>query len=68
MEFLGVIISLKGVKIQKEKVKEILKWPIPRSIKEVQKFLGLANYYRHFIKNFTKVAALLHLLVKKKEK
>jgi len=68
VEFLGVIISLKGVKIQKEKVKEILKWPIPRSIKEVQKFLGLANYYRHFIKNFTKVAALLHLLVKKKEK
>jgi len=68
VEFLGVIISLKGVKIQKEKVKEILKWPIPRSIKEIQKFLGLANYYRHFIKNFTKVAALLHLLVKKKEK
>jgi len=68
VEFLGVVISLKGVKMQKEKVEGVLNWPTPRSIKEVQKFLGLANYYRHFIKNFTKVAALLHLLVKKKKK
>ena len=46
VEFLGVVISPKGVEMQKKKVKEILKWPVPRNIKEVQKFLGLANYYR----------------------
>jgi len=58
----------KGVEIQKEKVEEVLNWPIPRNIKEVQKFLGLANYYRQFIKDFVKIAALLHVLVRKKKK
>jgi len=41
-----VVISPKGVEMQKEKVEEILKWLVPRNIKKVQKFLGLANYYR----------------------
>jgi len=34
----------------------------------VQKFLGLANYYRRFIKNLTKIAVLLHILVRKEQK
>ena len=46
VEFLGVVISPKGVEMQKEKVEEILKWLVSRNIKKVQKFLGLANYYR----------------------
>jgi len=37
----------------------------PRNVKEVQKFLGLANYYRRFIKDFARIAALLHVLVRK---
>jgi len=37
-------------------------------VKEVQKFLGLANYYRQFIKNFAEIVASLHLLVRKKKK
>ena len=68
VEFLGVIISPKGVEIQKEKVEGVLNWPVPRNVKEVQKFLGLANYYRRFIKNFAKVAVLLHVLVRKEQK
>jgi len=68
VEFLGVVISPRGVEIQKEKVKRVLNWPIPRNIKEVQKFLGLANYYRRFIKNFTRIAAPLHILVRKEQK
>jgi len=44
--FLGVVISPKGVEMQKKKVKGVLSWPAPKNIKEVQKFLGLANYYR----------------------
>jgi len=67
VEFLGVVIGPKGVEMQKEKVKEVLNWPTPRNIKEVQKFLGLANYYRRFIKNFTKIA-VLHVLVRKEQK
>ena len=68
VEFLGVVIRPKGVEIQKEKVDGVLNWPAPRNVKEVQKFLGLANYYRRFIKDFAKIAALLHLLVRKEEK
>ena len=68
VEFLGVVISPKGVEMQKEKVKGVLNWPAPRSVKEVQKFLGLANYYRRFIKDFARIAALLHVLVRKEQK
>jgi len=68
VEFLGVIISPKGVEMQKEKMERVLNWPVPRNVKEVQKFLGLANYYRRFIKDFAKIAALLHVLVRKEQK
>jgi len=68
VEFLGVVIDPKGVEMQKEKVKGVLSWPAPRNVKEVQRFLGLANYYRRFIKNFARIAALLHVLVRKEQK
>jgi len=54
--------------MQKENVNGILSWPAPKNIKEVQKFLELANYYRWFIKNFARIAALLHQLVRKEKK
>ena len=44
--FLGVVIGTEGIKIEQEKIKTVLYWPIPSGIKNVQKFLGLANYYR----------------------
>jgi len=44
--FLGVVIGPGGIKIEEEKVKGVLEWPIPKCVKDVQKFLGLANYYR----------------------
>jgi len=68
VEFLGVVIGLKGVEMQKEKVEGVLNWPTPRNVKEVQKFLGLTNYYRRFIKNFARIAAPLHVLVRKEQK
>jgi len=68
VEFLGVIIGPRGVEMQEEKVEGVLNWLAPRNIKEVQKFLGLANYYRRFIRNFAKIAAPLHTLVKKEQK
>jgi len=67
VEFLGVVIGLKGVEMQKEKVEGVLNWLAPRSVKEVQKFLGLANYYRRFIKDFARIAVLLHVLVRKEQ-
>jgi len=68
VEFLEVVIELKRVKMQKEKVEGVLNWPMLRNIKEVQKFLGLANYYRQFIKDFVKLVAPLHVLFRKEEK
>ena len=46
IEFLGVVIGLEGIKMEEEKVKGVLEWPTPKCVKDVQKFLGLANYYR----------------------
>jgi len=43
--FLGVVMGPEGIKMEKEKVKGVLEWPIPRCVKDVQKFLRLANYY-----------------------
>ena len=54
--------------MQREKVEGVLNWPVPRNVKEVQKFLGLANYYRRFIKDFARIAALLYVLVRKEQK
>ena len=68
VEFLGVVIRPKGVEIQREKVEEVLNWLAPRNVKEVQKFLGLANYYRRFIKDFARIAVLLHMLIRKEQK
>ena len=68
VEFLEVVIEPKGVKMQREKVEGVLNWPVPRNVKEVQKFLGFANYYRRFIKDFARIAAPLHMLVRKEQK
>ena len=44
--FLGVVIGLEGIKMEEEIVKDILDWLTPKCVKDIQKFLGLANYYR----------------------
>jgi len=46
VDFLGVVIGPEEIKMEEEKVKEVLEWPTPACVKDVQKFLGLANYYR----------------------
>ena len=68
VEFLGVVIGPKKVEMQRKKIEGVLSQPILRNVKEMQKFLGLTNYYRQFIKDFAKLAAPLHMLVRKKEK
>jgi len=54
IDFLGVVIRPERIKIEKEKVKTVLDWLVPKSVKDIQKFLGLANYYRRFVKEFAK--------------
>jgi len=50
------------------KVEGITNWPTPTKVKEVQLFLRLANFYRRFVKDFSKIAAPLHKLTRKDQK
>ena len=66
--FLRVIIGKDGVRMEKEKVQRVIEWPVPRSTKDVQKFLGPANYYRWFVKDFARIAKLLYEITRKETK
>eukprot|EP00731_Ephydatia_muelleri_P029484 Em0021g7a len=63
--FLGHIVSTQGISTDPEKVEVIAKWPTPQSKRDVQQFLGLANYYRRFIKDFGVIAKPLNRLTEK---
>ena len=63
--FLGHIISSQGIATDPKKTSKVATWPTPTCRRDVQQFLGLANYYRRFIKNFADVAKPLHRLTEK---
>ena len=65
VEFLGYIITSEGLEMSKEKVKAVLEWPKPRTLKELQSFLGFAGYYRKFIKGYGEITTPLTELTKK---
>lgn len=65
VEFLGHIVSRDGVHTDPRKTAKVAKWPTPNSKKEVQQFLGLANYYRRFVQDFSTIAKPLHRLTEK---
>ena len=66
--FLGVIIEEDGVRMEKEKAQGVIEWPVLKNVKDVQKFLGLANYYKWFVKDFAKIARPLHEMTRKENK
>ena len=66
VEYLGHMISYKGVSMD-SMVEAILKWTIPKTIKALRGFLGLAGYYRRFINEYGKIARLLTNLLKKRK-
>jgi len=66
--FLEVIIRIEDIKIEEEKVKGLLDWPTSKGIKDIQKFLKLANYYWQLIKDFMSISKPLYDLVKKDQK
>ncbi|GJY42113.1 transposon ty3-G gag-pol polyprotein [Tanacetum coccineum] len=65
VNYLGHVISSSGVAVDQSKVQAVLDWPTPKNAKGVRGFLGLAGYYRKFIKHFGTMAAPLHKLVGK---
>jgi len=62
------VIGLEEIKMDEEKVKGVLNWLTLQGVKDIQKFLGLANYYWWFIKDFAAIAKPLYNLVKKDQK
>ena len=57
--FLGTIISQEGLRIEPKKTKAVREWLMPKTVKEVQAFLGFTNYYWWFIKNYSQYTVLL---------
>ncbi|KAL4282512.1 hypothetical protein GQ457_16G022250 [Hibiscus cannabinus] len=63
--FLGHVISAKGIMVDPKKVQTILDWRPPRNVSEVHSFLGLAGYYRRFVKGFSVIALPLTKILRK---
>jgi hypothetical protein len=63
--FLGHVISVGGVSVDPCKVRDVLNWMPPMNVPEIQSFLGLAGYYRRFIKDFSKIAKPMTKLLEK---
>lgn len=68
VDFLGHTITPGEIRMERKKISAVADWPIPKTVKEVQSFLGFANYYRRFIKDFSKIANPLTELTKKERK
>ena len=63
---LGVIVGKEQVKIEQKKIKAVKEWKTPTKVKDVESFLGFANFYQKFIQNFSHMARLLNELKGKK--
>ncbi|GBG65882.1 hypothetical protein CBR_g54173 [Chara braunii] len=63
--YLGHVLDGDGIKPKDSKIATIRDWPTPRTLTELRSFLGLANYYRKFVRNFSTIAAPLRRLLKK---
>ena len=65
VSFLGHMISKEGVQVDPKKVEAVSNWPRPTNVTEIRSFLGMAGYYRRFVKDFSRIAAPLTKLTRK---
>ncbi|XDV15206.1 hypothetical protein PO909_015336 [Leuciscus waleckii] len=65
MHFLGYVIRPDGISMDQSKVEAVINWPKPQTLKELQRFLGFANFYRRFIRDYSKICAPVTSMVKK---
>ena len=62
IKYLGHIISEDGIAVNPDKISCVKDWPIPKTVSEVQRFVGFTSVYRRFVKDFAKIARPLHLV------
>ena len=65
--FLGYVVSSKGIRIEDKQIEAVKQWPELQSVRDIQLFLGFANFYRQFIRGFSRIAVLLTLMLKTAE-
>ena len=68
VKFLGHEVSQNGIHTDKDKIKDVLDWPVPRTVKQVRSFVGLAAYYKRFIASFGEICKPLYQLCEKNRK
>ena len=64
VRFLGYVVSSQGIRMEEERIDAVKAWPEPKSIRDIQVFIGFANFYQRFIQGFSKIAALLTSMLK----
>ena len=64
VRFLGYVVSSQGIRMEEEKIDAVKAWPEPKSIRDIQVFIGFANFYRRFIQGFREIAAPLTSMLK----
>ena len=62
--FLGYVLFSQGIHIEEERINAVKAWPEPKSLRDIQVFIGFANFYRRFIQDFSKIAAPLTSILK----
>ncbi|GFO20023.1 retrovirus-related pol polyprotein from transposon 17.6 [Plakobranchus ocellatus] len=67
VEFLGRLVSKNGIQILPESIAAVQKWPVSRTVKDIQRFMGLTNYHRLFIKDYSRVAEPLFRILRNNE-
>ena len=68
MTFVGYLVSKEGIGMDRAKVSAVLDWPTPKTMKEVQSYLGFANFYKKFINNYSALTTPLTSLTRKTTK
>ena len=64
IRFLGYVVLSQGIRMEDKRIEVVRNWPEPKSVRDIQVFIGFANFYQQFIQGFSRIAARLTLMLK----